>query len=579
MDADGRLEGMKGPRASLRRSITRLEVIAAAFGVTILVAFSDHPNVRFVPAIIALALLVIFQQWLARLPGTGARFGPLDLRLPWVLLVLTVLCRFADPFTTPLYLTVAASGLFEAARNPTRWRLLTIPVVPVIAIAPALFARPGWMEPISRGDLVATLIGLPVLLVLGSMALAIALRERVDARAMVREQGRLRERQRQEATVLQAIDEPVLLLDHDFQVADCNPVAQDVLGAMLTDRPLSQLVTTPEGQDPVPVDSGELTRENFHAVESYLATGPNRGERWALDIRRLPLGGGERTQWVTVLHRSDRMLEQVQLREDRYRLLQHGSRRRYEFLRLMSHELRTPLNAVLGFTQLLQSREFGELTEIQEERLAVIQRSGSHLTRILDDVREFVHLGTTPEARREQFDLHEVTRSTVKLVASMAEQRSLTLDLRSPREEVIARGDEAMTSRALLNLLSNAIRFTPAGGRVRVFPRVLGGRVEVEIEDTGIGISWTDQAGVFEPLQRGRAEPGGEGGSGMGLPIARRLMELQGGSITLRSRPGQGSIFVLTLDRGDHSEGGRVRSIDELDDELEGLPVVQLEEG
>ncbi len=570
---------MSGPRASLRRSISRLEVIAALFGVTVLVAFSSHPNVRFVPAIVALALLVVFQQWLARLPVSSARGGVRNLRLPWVLLVLTVLCRFADPFTTPIYLTVAAAGLFEAARNPTRWRLLTIPLVPVIAIVPAVLARPGWMEPIGRADLAHTAVGLPVLLVFGSLALAIALRERGDAREMVREQGRLRERQHQESAILQAIDEPVLILDRDLRILDTNPVARQLLGFDLADRLLSQVVTTPEGQDPIPRHAEALTQEAFHAIETYLATGPNRGERWALDIRRLPLGGRERSHWVAVLHRSDRMLEQVQLREDRYHQLQEGSRRRYEFLRLMSHELRTPLNAVLGFTQMLQSGEFGELTDEQEDQLVVIQRSGDHVTRILDDVREFVHLGATPTPERSTFDLHRIARDAVQLVASMAEQRGLTLDLRSPREEVIARGDETRTTRALLNLLSNAIRFTPVGGRVQVSPRVLGGRVEVVVEDTGIGIPWTEQEGVFEPLRRGHSQPGVESGSGMGLPIARRLMELQGGNVTLRSRPGQGSVFVLILDRGDRDGSRDVRSLEDYEDDLEGLPVVQLEEG
>lgn len=534
---------VRGPR----RLLWWLEIASAVLGVAALLSATE--SAQLAPAAAALAGVLACQRWM--LGRRRQAPWPTSAELVLHLALCTALFTFADPFGGPLLLTAATPWLLLTSARRSVASLAAAGILPVLAALPAAVWRPTWMAPLDGTGAAAALIGLASLVAVVAVLLAATRQGQRHARLLVDEQLRLRERRQRERAVLEALDEPVLFLDEDHRVVGTNPRAEGTLGPALAGRPLAELLSTPEGHEPIPEGGGILG--TFIAVETYLRVGPSQGDRWSLEIRDLPEERDEASRLIAVLHRSERMFQQVRTGEDRHRALQQASTRRRSFLRLMSYELRTPLQAVGGFAELLALPEIGALTEEQTARLGVIRRTTQHLVSILDHVREFVRLGERPPPAAVQFDLGDTVRGAVQLVASTAERKGLALELVRPDSAQIAVGDPGMTTQALLNLLTNAVRFTAPGGRVVVTVRRTQDRVEVEVEDTGQGIVWSEQARVFEPFDLGRAAAPGETSTGMGLAMAKRLLERQGGTIALRSRPGHGSTFVIGLQR---SPGG-----------------------
>ena len=233
---------------------------------------------------------------------------------------------------------------------------------------------------------------------------------------------------------------------------------------------------------------------------------------------------------------------------EKSRQLEAASRHKSEFLANMSHELRTPLNAIIGFSEVLLERMFGEVNEKQVEYLQDILSSGRHLLSLINDILDLskVEAGRM-ELELSVFDLPQALESALTLVRERASRRGLALDLHVDGRLGEFRADERKIRQVLLNLLSNAVKFTPEGGRVGVAATLGDGAVEISVSDTGIGIASEDQARIFEEFQQVRGAGGTEQGTGLGLALARRIVELHGGTIGLESAPGRGSTFTLTL--------------------------------
>jgi GAF domain-containing protein len=233
---------------------------------------------------------------------------------------------------------------------------------------------------------------------------------------------------------------------------------------------------------------------------------------------------------------------------DKSRQLEVASQHKSEFLANMSHELRTPLNAVIGFSEVLGERMFGELNEKQDEYVRDIYVSGAHLLSLINDILDLskVEAGRM-ELELADFHLPQAIDNALVLVRERALRRDITLEQSiDPRLGEI-QGDERKIKQVLLNLLSNAIKFTPEGGRVGVQAEPVDEHVEVAVSDTGVGIAPEDQEAVFEEFRQvGTAEKKAEG-TGLGLALARKFIELHGGRIWVKSQVGVGSTFTFTL--------------------------------
>jgi signal transduction histidine kinase/putative methionine-R-sulfoxide reductase with GAF domain len=240
-----------------------------------------------------------------------------------------------------------------------------------------------------------------------------------------------------------------------------------------------------------------------------------------------------------------RLLSELQRRTQE---LEVASQHKSEFLANMSHELRTPLNAIIGFSEVLTERMFGELNEKQEEYLRDIYASGQHLLSLINDILDLSKIEAgRMELELTDFDLPTAIGNALTLVGERAGRRAIALHQAVDRRLGQIRGDERKIKQVLLNLLSNAVKFTPEGGRVDVRATVSDGRAEVSVTDTGIGIAPEDQEAVFEEFRQvGTADKKVEG-TGLGLTLSRKFIELHGGRIWVESQVGVGSTFTFTI--------------------------------
>jgi signal transduction histidine kinase/ActR/RegA family two-component response regulator len=228
--------------------------------------------------------------------------------------------------------------------------------------------------------------------------------------------------------------------------------------------------------------------------------------------------------------------------------LEVASRHKSEFLASMSHELRTPLNAVLGFSEVLLERMFGDINERQEEYLRDIHASGKHLLELLNEILDLSKV----EAGRMELEYSTLElRSVLDYATSMLRERAAIhgIDLRADVEPGVGTvfTDELKLKQVLLNLVTNAVKFTHDGGSVVVRAARRGTEVEITVTDTGVGVPEADHERIFESFQQGGRGPSREEGTGLGLTLCRRIVELLGGRIWLESQVGVGSTFGFSL--------------------------------
>jgi signal transduction histidine kinase len=231
-----------------------------------------------------------------------------------------------------------------------------------------------------------------------------------------------------------------------------------------------------------------------------------------------------------------------------YRELETASRHKSEFLANMSHELRTPLNAILGFSQVLEKKLFGELNSKQEEYVEDIHSSGNHLLSLINDVLDLskVEAGQI-ELEVAPFSLREAVERGVVMVRERASKNGVALAAEIEPEVQVVSGDERRIRQILFNLLSNAVKFTPAGGRIDVSARLVDGEIQLAVADTGPGIAPEDVDRIFEEFQQTDVGAQHHEGTGLGLALSKRLVELHGGRIWVESEVDAGSRFVFTL--------------------------------
>ena len=326
-----------------------------------------------------------------------------------------------------------------------------------------------------------------------------------------------------------------LLLEREFAVAHISPIAEGLgyrsilaVPLLLEDRVMGGLTVWRK-------QPGGFTAEVVHLLQTFAAQS-------SLAIQNA------------------RLFREI---ADKSRQLEAASRHKSEFLANMSHELRTPLNAILGFSEVLAERMFGEVNEKQAEYLQDILSSGRHLLSLINDILDLskVEAGRL-ELELGRFHLPTALDNALTLVRERATRHGITLTHTvDPRlGDIVA--DERKVKQILLNLLSNAVKFTPEGGRVRVTAALVEDVITIEVSDTGIGIAPEDQAAIFEEFRQvGRDDARKQEGTGLGLTLAKKFVELHGGRIWVRSQVGLGSTFSFTLsarpgERGARDQGG-----------------------
>jgi signal transduction histidine kinase len=276
-----------------------------------------------------------------------------------------------------------------------------------------------------------------------------------------------------------------------------------------------------------------------------------------IDTRLAGIASGDFTRHVDVPNRDElgALATNVNQMNDElrrlYKELETASQHKSDFLASMSHELRTPLNAIIGFSQVLREGMVGEVNAKQREYLDDILSSGNHLLSLINDVLDLskVEAGQV-ELDVAPFSLRESLERGVVMVRERATKDGVQITLAESSDVNVVQGDERRVRQVIFNLLSNAVKFTPAGGHVDVSTRQVNGEVRVSVADTGPGIASEDLERIFEEFQQTGTGLEQREGTGLGLALSKRLVELHGGRLWVDSELGSGSTFVFTLPAG-----------------------------
>ena len=225
------------------------------------------------------------------------------------------------------------------------------------------------------------------------------------------------------------------------------------------------------------------------------------------------------------------------------------SRLKSEFLANMSHELRTPLNAILGFSEILKDNLVDLTPEQRQECLENIHTSGKHLLELVNDVLDLSKIEAgRMELSYDKFGVLSAVKEVHNVIRSLSERRDIDLSIKVIPEDLMVRADKSKFKQVLYNLLSNAIKFTAQGGKVWVSGHAEGDDLVLTVGDTGVGIPAEHHARIFDEFyQLDSATTRQVEGTGLGLSLTRRLVELHGGRIGLKSQPGKGSEFTFRL--------------------------------
>ncbi|MGB9723458.1 MAG: response regulator, partial [Chloroflexia bacterium] len=249
-----------------------------------------------------------------------------------------------------------------------------------------------------------------------------------------------------------------------------------------------------------------------------------------------------------VAQRTRELQERSEQLEAALRRATEADRLKSEFLANMSHELRTPLNSIIGFSRVILNGIDGPLTELQRTDLTAIHNSGVHLLQLINDILDLSKIEAgRMELHKEPVDLAPVVRGVLDTCRPLVESKPLELRAQIPTDLPPAYADSTRVRQIVLNLVSNAIKYTDRGA-ITVSASYQAGEIVVSVRDTGIGIAPQDLPKVFEPFRQvGKALDRRASGTGLGLTISRRFVEMHGGRIWVESEPGQGSTFSFTL--------------------------------
>ena len=291
-------------------------------------------------------------------------------------------------------------------------------------------------------------------------------------------------------------------------------------------------------------------------AEAAWSGSTERSDGSTLQLATMPLPDGN--VLFTCLDVSDTARVERALRE-RNEALETAARLKSEFIANVSYELRTPLNAIIGFAEILNNQYFGTLTPRQSEYSRGILESSQRLMQLINDILDLATIEAGYLALETgSVEICDMLEAVAVLSRERARMQDVTLSIRCPRDIGALKADERRLKQALFNLVSNAIKFTPPGGLIRLEARIDEdtGDVILAVIDTGIGIAASDQQRVFEKFER--AGPRGhDAGAGLGLSLVKSLIELHDGAVTIHSGVGEGTTVLCRLPASRRLPAGR----------------------
>ena len=410
------------------------------------------------------------------------------------------------------------------------------------------FTRDDTVE-LADGPHVAMTVRFPLLDTTGGIIGMAAIA--TDITDWTRVEAALAERQRLLDTVVRACPDIVTVLDGSGRVREISEASARILGYDLSD-PIHEDVEALVHPDDIPLVYAEYAKIlSLHDAQLDVRYRVRHADgRWVvLDTRgRAILGEDGKAAGAVVVSRdvTDELEIEAEMRTA-VDVAQRASLAKSEFLSRMSHELRTPLNSVLGFSQLL---EMDELPDEQGEAVGHIMRAGRHLLNLIDEVLDIARIESgNLELLLEPVAVPEVIGDAVDLASPLAARRDvdITLDAGPWTGSCYVLADRQRLLQVLLNLLSNAVKYNRTGGRVGMSVEPAGACLRITVEDTGSGISPEDIDRVFEPFDRLGAEFSSVEGTGVGLTLSKHLVDRMGGTINVRSVPGEGTTFTVEL--------------------------------
>jgi PAS domain S-box-containing protein len=350
--------------------------------------------------------------------------------------------------------------------------------------------------------------------------------------------------------VVDSMPDGVIVVDTAGRIVDLNPAARAMGDVQSSDAIGNRLRKVFHQPGLVEGLEAALQEGAQRPIEKEVRFTSQQGER-VVHVSVSPLRGRRANilaHLIVLRDVTQRVRDEEQLAH-LYREAQEASRLKSEFLANVSHELRTPMNSIIGYTDLMLDGVFGQLTPEQEMRLQTAARSAHHLLDLINDILDLSKIETGKmELSLTAINLQEVILDAFQTAEPWVQEKGLTLELKLEDELPLVRADKERTRQVLVNLFSNAIKFTEKGGITVTAGAVPGGMVQFSVADTGIGISEKDQPIIFEAFRQVDGSYTREyGGVGLGLSLAKRLVDLMGGRITVRSERGVGSTFTVTL--------------------------------
>ena len=304
-----------------------------------------------------------------------------------------------------------------------------------------------------------------------------------------------------------------------------------------------------------PIVQQSIGEENTNSIitENFRKMPTNIKERLYGEglVEKLPKGILEEEK-VTLMSREKLIEELVERRkklEDAYRELAEAElgKMKATFLDVVAHELRTPLTSIKTYVELFKKGKLGRLTKTQKEKLDIMEKNVDKLANLINDMLQIPSIDIKElELRKEKFPAKDFIEEVVEDCSTLLHEKKQSVSVNVP-PALALQGDRNLLGKAIKNIIGNAIKYTPDGGKIKIYARADGDKVHIKIKDNGVGISDDEMGRIFDPFYTGDKK---SGGMGLGLPIVKNIVEGHGGRVWAESKVGKGSTFHLLLPGG-----------------------------